>query len=101
MTLRRAVLGLGALALLVGLLLTALGQLAVGGIQLILLGAGLLLGVLLEASRYRARARAGRWERTSERFIDPTTGRMMEVRYDPETGERQYVDVGPGPSDRR
>jgi hypothetical protein len=97
MTLRRALLGLGVLALLAGLLLVARGAFALGGVQLILLGAVLLLGVLLEAGRYRARARPGRWERTAERFVDPTTGRTMEVLYDRETGERQYVEVGPDP----
>jgi hypothetical protein len=96
-TLRRAVLGLGGLALLAGLLLVALGQFAAGGIQLVLVGAVAVLGVLLEARRYRGSRRPGRWQETSERFVDPTTGRLTEVRYDPSTGERQYVDAGPGP----
>jgi hypothetical protein len=96
-TLRRAVLGLGALALLLGLLLIALGQLAAGGIQLLLLGAVTVLGVLLEARRYRGGGRSSGGQATSERFVDPTTGRLTEVRYDPTTGDRQYVDVGPAP----
>ena len=99
MTLRRAVLGLGVLALLVGLVLVGLGLSAAGGLQLILLGAVVLLGVTLEARRYRGRAGTGRWEATSERFVDPSTGRLTEVQYDPSTGERRYVDVGPGPSE--
>jgi hypothetical protein len=96
-TLRRAVLGLGALALLLGLLLIGLGHLAAGGIQLLLLGAVTVLGVLLEARRYRGGKRSSGWQPTSERFVDPTSGRLTEVRYDPSTGERQYVDVGPAP----
>ena len=99
MTLRRAVLGLGVLALLVGLMLVGLGLSAAGGLQLIVLGAVVLLGVTLEARRYRGRAGLGRWEATSERFVDPSTGRLTEVQYDPSTGERRYVDVGPGPSE--
>jgi hypothetical protein len=94
-TLRRAVLGLGALAVLLGLLLIAFGHLAAGGIQLVLLGAVAVLGVLLEARRYRGSGRSSAGQATSERFVDPTTGRLTEVRYDPSTGERQYVDVGP------
>jgi hypothetical protein len=97
MTLRRAVLALGAVALLAGLLLLALGRFAAGGIQLVVLGAVLLFGVLLERGRYRRSAGAGQWQPTSERFLDPTTGRLMEVQYDAATGERRYVDVGPGP----
>jgi hypothetical protein len=92
------VLGLGVLALLVGILLIALGQIASGGVQLMLLGAAILVGVLLEARRYRGREGAGSWESTSERFVDPTSGRLMEVQYNAATGERRYVDIGQGPS---
>ena len=31
------------------------------------------------------------WERTGERFIDPTSDEMLEVWYRPQTGERAYV----------
>jgi hypothetical protein len=98
-TLRRAVLGLGVLALLAGLVLVGLGLAAAGGVQLMVLGAVVLLGVTLEARRYRGRAGPGRWQATSERFVDPSTGRLTEVQYDPSTGERRYVDIGPGPSE--
>jgi hypothetical protein len=97
-TLRRAVLGLGVLALLLGVALVVEGAASLGGIQLIILGLIAVLGVLLEAGRYRGRPGPGRWQSTGERFVDPTTGRLMEVQYDPDTGERRYVDVGPGPS---
>jgi hypothetical protein len=97
-TLRRAVLALGVLALLLGLALVVQGAAALGGIQLLILGLAVVLGVVLEARRYRGRAGPGRWQSTAERFVDPTTGRLMEVQYDPGTGERRYVDVGPGPS---
>jgi hypothetical protein len=97
-TLRRAVLGLGVLAILLGLLLLGLGMGLAGGFQLVLLGAIVVLGVALEARRYRGRVGPGRWQATTERFVDPSTGRLMEVQFDPATGERRYVDVGPGPS---
>jgi hypothetical protein len=57
-----------------------------------------LLAALFEARRYRARvssAGAAGWQNTDEKFVDPTTGRLMQVRYNPRTGERDYVDVGP------
>ena len=31
------------------------------------------------------------WERTGERFVDPTTGEMLVVWYCSKTGERAYV----------
>jgi len=37
-----------------------------------------------------ARPGAG-WQRTSERFIDDTTGKPVTVYIEPATGERQYV----------
>jgi hypothetical protein len=97
-TLRRVVLGLGVLALVAGVALVAEGGAAIGGLQLIVLGVAVVLGVLLEARRYRGRSGPGRWQPTTERFVDPTTGRLMEVQYDPDTGERRYIDVGPGPT---
>lgn len=33
---------------------------------------------------------------TSERFVDPETGRLVDVYERPETGERAYVDSGKG-----
>ena len=33
---------------------------------------------------------AGNWEKTGERFVDPTTKREVEVYYNPQTGERDY-----------
>ena len=58
-----------------------------------------LVAALFEARRYRARVSslgAAGWQDTDERFTDPTTGRLMRVRYNPQTGERDYVEVGPG-----
>lgn len=31
------------------------------------------------------------WERTAERFVDPETGRLVEVWTHPPTGTRRYV----------
>ena len=96
MRLRVAVGAVAALALVAGVVLAitvsaVFAQLAVGG-------AAVLLGVLFEARRYRARvASAGPWQDTEERFIDPGSGHLMRVRFNPRTGERDYVDLGPPP----
>ena len=34
------------------------------------------------------------WRPTGEKFIDPASGKLVEVWFDPATGERKYVDVG-------
>ena len=50
----------------------------------------LLAAVLLERWRYRKTARAPKieWQSTDERFVDPETGMLTQVLYDPHTGER-------------
>jgi len=54
-----------------------------------------LVASLFEARRYRARVSAAPgWRDTDERFVDPTTGRLMKVRFNAATGERDYVEVG-------
>src|SRR2546426_8664150 len=55
---------------------------------------GLLItgAILFERSGYRSqvnRAR-GKWQPTGERFNDPTSGQVVEVYYNPQTGERDY-----------
>jgi len=62
-----------------------------------LIGAVVLVAIIFESSRYRPlldRSAAG-WESTGERFIDPTSGKLVEVRFNPESGERDYVEVPP------
>ncbi len=63
-------------------------------VQLLLGGIVLLFAMLFEARRYRAGevSKTGAWEPTGERFVDPTTGRLTEVRYNPQTGEREYIE---------
>jgi uncharacterized protein YbjQ (UPF0145 family) len=53
----------------------------------------LLIAVLAERGRYRPRrsAAAPGWQRTAERFQDPTTGRWMVVEDNPRSGERRCV----------
>lgn len=51
--------------------------------------------MFLERKRYRVRVdrTQGRWQPTGERFVDPATGRLMEVFYNPATGERDYRET--------
>lgn len=52
-----------------------------------------LVLVRFERGRYRPTPRGTTWTRTAERFKDPTTGRWVAVEYDPQTGERRYVEL--------
>ena len=49
-------------------------------------------GILFERRGYHPRVSqaTGTWEKTGERFIDPTTKREVEVYYNPQTGQRDY-----------
>lgn len=65
------------------------------------MGAVLLVAAVFEVGRYRAggpdaaeggreAAIGGRFQRTGEVFIDPTTGVTTRVWIDPRSGERRY-----------
>jgi hypothetical protein len=41
------------------------------------------------------------WNFTGERFLDPSSGEMLEVWCSPRTGERAYVRIRSGQSHRR
>ena len=104
----------GVLLMLGGLaLITAVPVVgAFGGLQLVAMGAFLVIVVALERQRYRSAAAertnapagpgggepAGgveaRFKPTGEVFIDPTTGHRMRVVVDPSSGERRYVAEG-------
>ena len=63
-------------------------------IPLAVWGAILAGGVLVERWRYRplTAERPGRgWQATRERFVDPESGRLVTVFFNPATGERRYV----------
>jgi hypothetical protein len=55
----------------------------------------LVSAVLLERKRYRTRGdrTQGDFQPTGERFVDPTTQRLMEVFYNSATGERDYREA--------
>jgi hypothetical protein len=99
---------LGVFLFVLGLLLVAAGgEASVAGLWPLLSGGVLLIAVVLEHRRYRSQAAERSAERigpgggepdplpapfqpTDERFVDPTTGRVMRVHVDPRTGERRY-----------
>jgi hypothetical protein len=88
--LRRVLLTLGALGLLAGFICLLWGVYVVA-FYLLLEGCVLTLGIGLERWRYQtANRRRGPWQATGERFVDPTSGELVEVYYNPETGERDY-----------
>ena len=93
--LRRWLIGLGVLYLVVGAYLLSIHVALVLAIYLVVGGAVLAGSIVLERKGYRPRVdqARGRWQRTGERFVDPSSGRLVEVRYNPDTGERDYVDV--------
>ncbi len=52
-----------------------------------------LAGFVFERSRYKPIETAAPpgFERTAERFVDPSSGQAVEVWFDPRTGERRYI----------
>jgi hypothetical protein len=64
-------------------------------VWLILEGGIVLVSLLAERWRDKPRInrRAGNWKPTGERFVDPATGRLVQVFYNSDTGERDYVTV--------
>jgi hypothetical protein len=89
--LRRALLVLGIVGL-VGAGICLLVKAYVAALYLFIEGLALTLGILLERWRYvrHVNRNKGRWQSTDERFVDPASGKLMEVYYNPETGERDY-----------
>ncbi|HET6893957.1 MAG TPA: hypothetical protein VFH72_01075 [Candidatus Baltobacteraceae bacterium] len=64
----------------------------------------LVFGVLIVASlvferryrRNRMRSATQPWEPTGERFMDPSSGKLVQVYYNPKTGERDYRESTDG-----
>ena len=49
----------------------------------------------IERGRYRGATDKGQWEPTGERFVDPSTGHLVEVQYDRRSGKRRYREQNP------
>jgi hypothetical protein len=94
--LRTAVLIFACAVTAFGAYLCAVGCASVGGIQALVGGLVILVGTLFERWRYRNKGAAsdGDWQVTEERFVDPASGKEMEVLYNPGNGERRYREIG-------
>lgn len=93
--LRRFLIVYGILDLVVaGVLLFVVQAPVIVVIYLAVNGALIAGGILFERRGYHPRVdrMRGSWQPTGERFVDPTSGQVMEVRFNPETGERDYVE---------
>ena len=87
--LRRVILAYGVLALIGGIALALAGVLMAVVFYLGINGAIVIAALLFERGRYRPTSTpGGKWEETGERFVDPSTGQLMKVRYNPQTGAR-------------
>ncbi|MDE2294128.1 MAG: hypothetical protein KGL36_01575 [Gammaproteobacteria bacterium] len=82
-------------ALLVGAGVAALTGLFVVFVpQLLLAGVLLIVGLAIERWRYKPLIESGpdgAWTDTGERFVDPASGRLTAVYFDPRDGARHYV----------
>jgi hypothetical protein len=59
-------------------------------LELAIFGVLILIGTFLEGRYRSSRAGGATWQPTGERFVDPSTGALTEVTYNPQTGERSY-----------
>jgi hypothetical protein len=96
--LREVILAYGVLALIGGIALAAAGIFTGLVFYLCINGVIVIAALLFERGRYQPTITpGGKWEETGERFVDPSTGQLMTVRYNPQTGARDYVPVKPPP----
>ena len=91
-------------ALILGALIAICGALfwrAGGGVMIFVFGVLIMITLVLEPIYGKASGKplGGKWRATDERFVDPETGRLVTVWFDPGSGERRYVEErGPPPS---
>jgi len=89
----------GAVIVLAGIGGIVLGQAGAPGfpaIPALILGCLIVVTAIAEPVYGKLTGRpplSGTWRPTGERFIDPATGKPVEVWSEPKTGERRYVDV--------
>jgi len=95
--LRRVLIAYGVLCLIGAVILLAAHVTTALVIYLAINGLVIAGAILFERSSYRSKAdrTQGKWQPTGERFNDPTTGQIVEVYYNPQTGERDYRESGP------
>lgn len=69
-----------------------------GGFPLFLFAGLIVVGTLFDAG-YLAKKRhqRGAWQLTAEREVDHQSGQILEVWFDPVSGERRYLPTGERP----
>jgi hypothetical protein len=90
---RAVVYGIG-ISLAAGAVMLALAAFISAAVCLAIWGVLLIVGLLIERWRYKPLSgpRPGPdWIATDERFIDPESGKLVTVYYQPATGERRYI----------
>jgi hypothetical protein len=94
--LRKALIAYGVLCLIGAVILLASHVTTALVIYLAINGLLIAGGILFERSGYRSPVNRmqGKWQHTGERFNDPTTGQVVEVYFNPQTGERDYRETG-------
>jgi hypothetical protein len=91
--LRTALKVIAVMLMAAGIIASLLG--AHGAFVMSLWGVVLLAAMLFERWRYRqgGGTAQGEWRDTDERFVDPETGLLTQVMYNPRTGDRRYRPV--------
>ena len=92
---RNWALAAGALVAVCGLVLWVTG----GPVMILVFGIMMMATAALEPiyGRDAERPLDRNWRATDERFVDPDTGKLVTVWFDPESGERCYVEDGAAP----
>lgn len=101
--LRAALGGIGLLALVLGASMVHLRTPGAVVFWLFVIGAILVFAALFERVTYKKlapRKPPPDFMPSAERFIDPATGKLIQVYVTPATGERVYVDLGAAPPDK-
>lgn len=90
--LRKTVIALGIAFLALAVYLYFQAGVTQAAIVLAVDGVIVMGGTIFERSRYAPKVdlRSADWRPTGERFVDPASGKLTEVYFNPTTGERDY-----------
>lgn len=94
--LRKGLYAAGIVLLLLALVAAVNGVIFAFWWQMLFCGVVLIAALVFERWRYkpvRQKRPAPAWTDTGERFVDPESGRLTGVWFDPASGERHYLWV--------